>query len=365
MHVAAPAVRDGAHPDLGPVIDESGVMFRLPDPDRTLSAVWLVQEVAWPRSGPEFERSEGGAHWQVRLPRPDVDRMEYLFELLHVDGRSEHVPDPLNPVRSRGPFGDKSVVEFPGYRRPGWLAVDGPAGDRRELRAPTTLGEMRVALWSSPGSDQDASLPLLVVHDGVEYAELSDLAVLLDRRTAQGRLPAMRAALLHPSTRDEHYSASPRYADVLGTELLPWLRTVAPSPRGRRMRVGMGASLGALAMLHAHRLHPAAFGGLFLQSGSFFHHRYDRAELGFEHFQRIRWFMDRLHASREWHLPPTVTITCGRVEQNHANNRATSLALRRQGYPVRFSAVRDAHNWVGWRDAFEPGLVDLLQELWQ
>ena len=40
----------------------------------------------------------------------------------------------------------------------------------------------------------------------------------------------------------------------------------------------MGASLGALAMLHAHVRHPKSFDGLLLQSGSFFRQRYDKQE---------------------------------------------------------------------------------------
>ena len=47
------------------------------------------------------------------------------------------------------------------------------------------------------------------------------------------------------------------------------LEDVLPGVPASR-RIGMGTSLGALAMLHAYRLHPAGFAGLFLQSGSFF-----------------------------------------------------------------------------------------------
>jgi len=174
----------------------------------------------------------------------------------------------------------------------------------------------------------------------------------------------MRAALLHPMRRDEHYSASDAYAEALAGEVLPALARVAPAPPGRRYRAGMGASLGALAMLHAHRQRPATFGGLLLQSGSFFHHRYDHHEIGFEHFQRIRRFMDRVHADREWSHPIPIAMTCGAVEMNLPNNRATSLVLRRQGYPVGFVESRDAHNWTAWRDIFDPHLVNLLMGLW-
>ena len=342
-----------------------GVSFRLA---RTpgLSEAWLFQEVAMPRGGWRLLPTVDGDALELRFPLPEADRMEYLFELVYTDGRSELVCDPANPLRAPGPFGDKSVIEFPGYRRPAWLDGGGVGRARSELAVPVPSlgGELRAELWVAAGLAEGQPAPLLVAHDGVEYARYSALVTYLERRTAEGGLPPMRAALLHPSSRDEHYSASPAYAHALATEVLPYLNTVAPTPPGRRWRAGMGASLGALAMLHAHRTRPACFGGLFLQSGSFFHHRYDQHEIGFEQFQRVRHFMDRVHAARDWDQPVPVVITCGRVEANLPNNRAAGLALRRQGYPVRFEAGRDGHNWTAWRDQFEPHLVALLRELW-
>jgi enterochelin esterase-like enzyme len=342
------------------------VTFRYRDTRASVHAVILFQEVAWPRHGPEFAQTDDGL-WEAELPRPDVDRMEYLIQLLHTDGGSELVCDPANPKRAPGAFGEKSVLEFPEYVAPSWLdGPEPPRGVTRELDVPSpALGRsLPLVLWSSAGSAAVDRLPLLVVHDGVEYARFSDLALFLDRMRADGLLPPMRAALLHPLARDEDYSASPAYAEALARDLISAVHRLAPIAPGRRMRVGMGASLGALAMLHAHRLVTASFGGLFLQSGSFFHHRFDRHEMAFENFQRIRRFMDLTHAERRWDSPVPVTLTCGRVEMNYANNRAIGLALRAQGYPVRFLPVRDAHNWVGWRDAFVPGLVDLLRSQW-
>jgi enterochelin esterase-like enzyme len=62
--------------------------------------------------------------------------------------------------------------------------------------------------------------------------------------------------------------------------------------------------------------------------------------------------------------PIPVTLTCGLAEENLANNRAVAAALTAQGYEVRMAEVRDAHTWVGWRDAWDPWLVDLLARVW-
>jgi hypothetical protein len=72
----------------------------------------------------------------ARRPAPDVDRMEYAFELQHADGGSEWVTDPGNPERVGGAFGDKSVLLMPGYAAPAWTAADPPRGRRRAAALP-------------------------------------------------------------------------------------------------------------------------------------------------------------------------------------------------------------------------------------
>jgi enterochelin esterase family protein len=129
--------------------------------------------------------------------------------------------------------------------------------------------------------------------------------------------------------------------------------------------VGVGTSLGGLAMLHAQRREPRAFAGLFLQSGSFFRPYHDRQESGFPRYRRIVRFTDRVVGSgrRSRGARPSV-LTCGRVEENLANNREMAAALRAQGYPVDLFEVPDAHNYTGWRDALDPHLTDLLRRVW-
>jgi enterochelin esterase family protein len=220
-------------------------------------------------------------------------------------------------------------------------------------------------LWSSPGVLPGADAPLLLVHDGPEYARFAALPALLAAAVKGSRLPPLRAALLAPPPeRNEHYAASPAYARALAGEVLPALAALAPTPPGRRWRAGMGASLGALALLHAHRAAPAAFGALFLQSGSFFQARLDRQESWLPAFPRVTAFVAELLAGPAPAAPPPVTLTCGTVEENLANNRAVRDALAVQGYPVRLAELRDAHNWTAWRDAFDPHLLDLLATVW-
>jgi hypothetical protein len=105
----------------GPVVDGAGVRFELADPQRRLGAVRLVQELGLD-SCLDFER--GAGTWTLRLPRPAVDRMEYLFEVHDHNGHRQTVTDPGNALRAAGAFGDKSVVEFAEYRAPTWLTAE-------------------------------------------------------------------------------------------------------------------------------------------------------------------------------------------------------------------------------------------------
>jgi enterochelin esterase-like enzyme len=313
----------------------------------------LGQQVLRPRNGPPFQWSDGV--WRLRFPRPEVDRLEYLFGI--DDG---YAPDPGNPLRAPGPFGEKSVVEWPEYRAPEWLDASAGPGPVEwiELRCRRLVARVRVLLYRTPAEPLD-SAPLLVVHDGPEYAEFAALTRFLDAAHGAGRLPALSAALLQPVDRDETYSASALYSGALVRELLPELaRRVPHGPR-----VGMGASLGALAMLHAHVRHPKTFDALFLQSGSFFRQRWDKIESGFGRYRRITRFVGRVLRGEAAARPIPVALTCGTVEENRSNNRAVAEALAAQGYPVRLRELRDAHTWTCWRDGFDPGLVELFEAI--
>ena len=350
----------------GPQVLDDVVIFSLPDPDRALSGVRLLQEIRRPRNGPEFQRDPDADVWKAAFLRPKADRMEYQMELRHEDGGSEVVTDPGNPLTAAGPFGDKSVLELPGYVPPAWLEQEAPAGIETPALIPSRILHDRVPalVWAPADTDPEEPLPLLVAHDGPELAEFSALTHYLAVMVSRGRLPRMRAGLVGPVDRSNTYSASAAYTRAMAHEILPALGRLAPAPHGRSARIGMGVSLGALALLVMHRRAPATFGGLFLQSGSFFRQRFDRHEFGFPRFRRISRFVGGVLTADDWAHPIPVTMTCGTVEENLANNRAVRDALEGQGYDVYLFENRDGHNWVGWRDTFDPHLTDLLAKVW-
>ncbi|MBB5080516.1 alpha/beta hydrolase [Nonomuraea endophytica] len=308
------------------------IRFSLPDPAHRLAGVRLWQELGLP----SVDFMYGAAGWTLAIPRPPVHRMEYLLELRHRAGGVETILDPSNPLRVRGVFGPKSVLEFPEYSPPGWLAFPASSGG--------------TSVWAPEGVGGD--LPLLVVHDGPEYDDLAGLTRYLSAGVAGGWLPPLRAILLHPGDRNADYSANPDYADFLAAQ--PY--------RSATVRIGMGTSLGALAMLHAQWRHPDLFDALFLQSGSFFQPRFDAHERRFPYYERVTRFVEEVHKGTAVRAVPTA-MTCGGIEENIHNNRAMAASLRTQGYAVTLREVPDVHNYTAWRDAFHPHLTRLLQDV--
>ncbi|HEY1509324.1 MAG TPA: alpha/beta hydrolase-fold protein [Solirubrobacteraceae bacterium] len=327
--------------------------LHLDDPEQQFAAVRLCSDLS-PRKR-EFMRDNGG--WTLCLPDTGLARLEYQLEVLDRDGDAHVVCDPGNPQRVPGVFGEKSVLLAPEYRPPAWLEEPAVAGEFHETGVRVLGQRLELRIWSPC----EGELPLLVAHDGPEYDELSALTRYAGAMIERGALPPFRVALLPPGDRNEWYSASALYGRALSSRLILALRetlAVAGLP------AGIGASLGALALLQAQRTWPGTFAGLFLQSGSFFVPRYDRHESGFPRYRRITRFVGGvLRAGAESEQIP-VAMTCGAEEENIHNNRQMAAALASQGYPVELHEVADLHNYIGWRDAFDPHLTRLLARLW-
>jgi enterochelin esterase family protein len=287
--------------------------------------------------------------------------MEYLFEVTDRHG-TRTITDPANPLRAPGAFGEKSVLELDGYVAPAWLdapTVDGDYSDELELDAPLLDHPVPLSVWSPSQLPAGEPAPLLLVHDGPEFDRLGGLTTYLAAAIAAGTLPPVRAALLAPTDRDGWYAANDRYAQTVADVVLPRLDELAPATA----RVGVGVSLGALAMLHLQRRHPAAVQGLFLQSGSFFTPRLDPQERRFSGFSAVTEFVASVHAAAPDPSAVPAVLTCGTVEENRANNEAMATTLLRLGYPSRLVLVPDAHNYTAWRDALDPQLTQLVHDV--
>ena len=332
------------------------MVLRLADPDARYAAVRLHSDL------PALEYEREGEDWTLDLGGGaggvPIQRLEYELELVLADGGSEWVLDPGNPLRAPGAFGDKSVLLLEGYEPPAWLDAAGVEGSERELTAPGRgLGtDVAVRIWSPADAKDRTRLPLLVANDGPEYAELAGLTHYCAAMIESGALPPHRVALVAPGARNEWYSASPLYAGALVRGVLP---AVAAEVAVRGAPVAMGASLGALAMLHAQHRHPGTFAGLFLQSGSFFTPEHDIQERGFERWARVTAFVAEVLAGGVGSGAAPAVLTCGAGEENFHYTLEMAAALGEQ-----LHELGDLHNYTAWRDALDPHLTHLLAGLW-
>ena len=329
--------------------------MRYADPDHTAEAVRVWAHL---RLGDTSMHPVDGG-WEVRLTELPVDRLEYLLD---VDG--ELRPDPTNPHRVAGPFGDHSWIPLPAYREPAWLEADRTEG----TSVPVTLsrtgaGRLDAEIWSPADTSPGDPLPLLVSHDGPEMDAYGRLTAYAGAMIAAGTLPPMRIALVSPGPRrNKRYAANPAYSRALTHRLLPALTSrvvTAGKP------VLMGQSLGALAALHASWTSTTTWGGVFLQSGSFFTADLDPQESGFEHWREVTGFVASVRASSQA-APgaPAMTLVCGAAEENYANNVAMRDHLASIGVETAWGEVRDGHTWTCWRDTLDPHLTDLLTRVW-
>ena len=327
------------------------MLIRLADPEERYASVRLCSDL------PPFELALGDGEWRLELEDPPpVERLEYQLEVVHDDGGTEYLLDPENPHRAPGAFGEKSVLLLPTYEPPAWLDAPVVEGQVISITTPGRgAARVDVDLWSPADADPREPLPLLVAHDGPEYETLSELTRFAAAKIHAEELPRHRVALLAPGERNEWYSASPRYSRALTHQVLPALARHAPTDDPP---AAIGASLGALALLHAEVRSPGTFGALFLQSGSFFMPRYDDHESGFPYYHRVVGFVSEVHRLG-YRSPVPATLTCGAAEENIHNNRAMARTLR-----VPLHEVQDTHNYIAWRDALDPHLTRLLAETW-
>ena len=187
--------------------------------------------------------AEVKAAGELRLKLPDLDCLEYLFD---VDGTL--VPDPGNPDRVEGAFGPHSWLALPGYRPPGWLDAEAAPGSRHEL----TVGEIGIVVWE-PAGHEGAPLPLLLVHDGAEMDEYGGVVRVRRHPAAHaGRAAGARQRPRRPLRRQPGVRRRAGRRGAAGDRR----RLRDPRPAGAAR-----PDLGALAALHAAWTHRASSRG--------------------------------------------------------------------------------------------------------
>ena len=171
-------------------------------------AVHLVHMIYGLPTRQSFVRLEGTDLWYLTLEMPARSRVEYNFEVAR-GGNSALIEDPLNPLKTRDPFGTNSVVQGDGYATPDWVGHDPEArpGTLEELVMPSAgLGrDARVTLYLPARFRRTRRYPLLLVHDGGDFLAYAGMKTALDNLIHRLDVAEMVVAFLHPGERLTHF----------------------------------------------------------------------------------------------------------------------------------------------------------------
>ena len=323
-----------------------------------------VELLRWIHAGVDrlpFSRIAGSTLWHLRIPVTDGGRFEYKLNVIAELGESWR-NDPLNPNRASDPFGENSVAMTLGYERPEWSLPRGaPAGKLHAIDVPSAVFDTtrQERVYLPHGYAKDQAYPLVIIHDGGEFADYGDLTTSLDNLIHWGDVPPVVAVMIQASDRMKEYAKGRRHARYVAGELLPVLEERYSLSTQNRDRVLLGASLGAVASLATAFRFPGLFGGLILNSGSFI---LDPAALKnrphpvFARVSRLVQAIQRAPA-----LPPTrAFVSTGELEGLAQENLALAEALRTRGVEVLFKSSWDGHHWHNWRDQLRDALMWVL-----
>jgi enterochelin esterase-like enzyme len=308
-----------------------------------------------------FRRLPATDVFVLQIDLPPGSRMEYKLGVMRF-GRGVLIRDPLNPQMARDPFGSNSAVYGEGYRPPDWSVQDPDARPGSIEQCTVASGvfheDRRVQVYLPARFRESRRYPLLIVHDGADYAAFANLQTVLDNLIHRLEVPPLIAALIQSPDRMREYSGNDQHADFLTHELLPRLEELYPLVRQSAARGLCGASFGAVASLHCAWRNPGVFGNLLLQSGSFVF-----TEIG-DHgrgpaFDPVVEFVNEFR--REPGKPAEqVFLSCGVYEPMIYFNRSLVPLLQETGMAVRFREANDGHNWENWRDRLGDGLSYLF-----
>ena len=359
--LAAPSSREALDAFLAshavPVVAPDGVTFLYRG---EADAVFLRLFISGLPAAQPLERAENSDLWVLKVAFPEGSRFEYKLEVRR-GGASEWLLDPLNPLKAADPFGANSVCQGYGYVPPEWTLPDSGAraGAFERLTVDSRhLGRRQVDLYLPARFRRTRRYPLLVLHDGADYLRYAQLKTVLDNLIHRLEIPPLVVALTDSADRLGEYTGLDAHADFLVEELVPAVCAHLPIDPDPALRCAMGASLGAVASLHAAWRHPGTFGRLLLQSGSFAFTDIGENKRG-PAFEPVVRFVNGLRA-RPGRPAERIYLSCGIYESLIYENRSLVPLLQAARILVRYEEARDGHNWQNWRDRLRAGLTFLF-----
>jgi len=190
-------------------------------------------------------------------------RLDYKF---FIDG-GRWILDPLNPNKVYGGFGPNSELRMPLYKPSPEVKYYSNIKHGSILSKRFSSGilgnEREVRVYLPPGyREGSVNLPLVLVHDGLEYLSLAHMNNTLDYLIDRGEIQPTAAVFVPPVDRNSEYTCAgmERFVRALVEELLPRLSREYGITTDPTRTVVMGSSAGANVALWMAALYPKRFG---------------------------------------------------------------------------------------------------------
>lgn len=302
-----------------------------------------------PSGHPEPLRQVAGTDLYYRsYELPPSGRWEYRY-IVDFD---EDTPDPRNPRRVPGGFGDQELSEVTtaGYRAPDHQAeptAGQPTGRLEELTFKSELlgNERKVTVYLPAGYEASTErYPLLVVQQGSDWIAKGRMTRTLDNLVGKSVAPLVVAFVDHSPEwwLEGGGSGTEAFAQMLATELVPHLESKYRLKQEPASRAVMGKTyFGTTAALTALR-HPGVFGKAAVQSvglglGSE-DELFELIEAG--RGRDVRFYVD-------WNRWEAVSVD-NDVDFGR-DSRELARALERAGYRVAGGEAIDSFGWGSLR----------------
>jgi outer membrane protein assembly factor BamB len=290
-------------------------------------------------------------HYTTRLEPTAASTYGFMLDY------GDPAPDPRNPRKASGLFGDVSWFAMPAWDAPDFLG-EAPAAKRGRLESvewesAVYEGKLRKAeVYLPAGYDaSDARYPSVYVHFGKQALEQGAMRQALDHLLG-ARVRELIAVFVHADEEDPRRDINDdKYAEMVVGELLPEIdatyRTIAEA--SARASVGSGRSAGRALKLAFER--PDLFGRVGAQSaltslGQFA----DLSEKGADVRPLVIYMDWGTYHMRSPHEAWSV------VE----NNRDLWAAFRAAGYRPAGGEVPEGFGWPIWAGHFDELLVALF-----
>ncbi|NNC83765.1 MAG: T9SS type A sorting domain-containing protein [Flavobacteriales bacterium] len=217
----------------------------------------------WNPAGQNLTNISGTDFWYRTAAFDNAARLDYKIVL----NGSNWILDPLNPFYAPGGFGNNSELRMPEYEPPVEIEYDPsiPHGTvETHSFTSTNMNDTRtVKVYLPPGYDQSTEdYPMVLVHDGLEYIDFSQMDNTLDYLIDQGSIPPMIGIFVPPVDRTEEYHESEQadFTAFIVDELMSWADQEYRILDGAENHAVLGSSSGGNISIWLGMQHPEVFG---------------------------------------------------------------------------------------------------------